>query len=524
MERNHRTSRRTFLGGAAGIGVLAAGATLAGGRFRAEADEHQSVIVIGSGYAGAVVAYRLAQHGIDTTVLERGRRWRITPQGDTFATPDHPDGRAAWLSTTSPFTTATLNRYPGVLEAYPADGITVLAGAGVGGGSLVNNSVLMQPSEELYLASVAGTDAVDYAELAATWYPRARALLRPQPMPDDVLASRFYTAARMFADEATRAGLPPLFVDMGIDWSVVRQEMTGARVPSVVAGQSIWGVNSGARLSVDRTVLAAAEAVGCVRVVTQANVTDIERRGHGYVVTTQRIDEHGQVAGTTRYTADTVVFAAGSLNTNRLLVRARDTGRLPSLSAGIGQGWGNNGDNISMRGGLPFNNPTQGGPSGVVIRDWADRNAAATLLNFPWATEPADGTGALGTLGVAVVPAVGTFAYRAGQVELTWPGTNPKVRATTTAVNATLDRINAVTQGSFTGFTDPGTTAHPLGGVRMGRDCDGFGALHGYPGLWVVDGSLLPGSCGAVPPALTITAIADRCSTAILTSLRERAA
>ena len=57
-------------------------------------------IVIGSGFGGAVAALRLGQAGIETLVLERGRRWNIDdPTRDaTFATFEKPDGRAEWLS------------------------------------------------------------------------------------------------------------------------------------------------------------------------------------------------------------------------------------------------------------------------------------------------------------------------------------------------------------------------------------------------------------------------------------------
>src|ERR1041385_590778 len=47
-------------------------------------------LVIGSGYGGAVAALRLAEEGIPTVVLERGKRWPITAQQDTFATFEKP--------------------------------------------------------------------------------------------------------------------------------------------------------------------------------------------------------------------------------------------------------------------------------------------------------------------------------------------------------------------------------------------------------------------------------------------------
>jgi cholesterol oxidase len=56
-------------------------------------------------------------------------------------------------------------------------------------------------------------------------------------------------------------------------------------------------------------------------------------------------------------------------------------------------------------------------------------------------------------------------------------------------------------------------TAHILGGCPMGASADegvvGLDAqVHGYPGLFVVDGSIMPGNPG-VNPSLTITALAE---------------
>ncbi len=65
-------------------------------------------------------------------------------------------------------------------------------------------------------------------------------------------------------------------------------------------------------------------------------------------------------------------------------------------------------------------------------------------------------------------------------------------------------------------------TVHPLGGSPMGRTpqegvCDQYGEVFGHPGLYVMDGSLLPGPVGA-NPSLTIAATADRACTHLLES------
>jgi cholesterol oxidase len=65
-----------------------------------------------------------------------------------------------------------------------------------------------------------------------------------------------------------------------------------------------------------------------------------------------------------------------------------------------------------------------------------------------------------------------------------------------------------------------GVTAHPLGGCVLGKACTKHGQVLGadgkrVPGLYVVDGSLIPGSTGAATPAWTIAAVAEYCMTKI---------
>ena len=57
-------------------------------------------------------------------------------------------------------------------------------------------------------------------------------------------------------------------------------------------------------------------------------------------------------------------------------------------------------------------------------------------------------------------------------------------------------------------------TVHPLGGCPIGRDAtegvvDAHGEVFNYPGLYIADGSVMPGPVGA-NPSLTIAALADR--------------
>ena len=67
-------------------------------------------------------------------------------------------------------------------------------------------------------------------------------------------------------------------------------------------------------------------------------------------------------------------------------------------------------------------------------------------------------------------------------------------------------------------------TVHPLGGCPMGRDeregvVDAHGRVFGHPGLYIADGSVMPGPVGA-NPSLTIAALADRFADALLEDMR----
>src|SRR5688572_13251583 len=317
-----RLSRRQFLRG----GVLAAaGAFGSGARSRSRDFDVVPAVVIGSGFGGAVAALRLGQAGIDTVVIERGRRWPIRPDGDTFATFERPDGRAYWLRNQTgeaalglPQLVKPIDRYVGVLEVVEGNGIYIGAGAGVGGGSLVFNGIIVKPRRELFERLF--PREIDFGEMEDVYYPRVQEIIRPAPIPHDILATDYYLSSRVSLDQATRAGFPTRPVDLAIDWDVVRDEVAGRRVPSAIAGQSSYGLNSGATRSLDRNYLRSAEATGHVEILPLHNVAAIERGDGGrYVVTVSRIGDDGEIVSPPRRLVCKYLFlAAGSIGTTGL--------------------------------------------------------------------------------------------------------------------------------------------------------------------------------------------------------------
>ncbi|MBW4687495.1 MAG: FAD-binding protein [Komarekiella atlantica HA4396-MV6] len=526
--------RRNFLQSAA---LFSAGlmTSLGTANLARASDESVDALVIGSGFGGAVAALRLGQAGIKTLLIERGRRWPITPQQNTFATFRQPDGRAAWLSPVT-FFGDRVPIYTGVLETKIENGVAVLCGAGVGGGSLVYNGYTYQPSRELFYR-VFPKD-IDYDQMDTVYYPRVRSVLKPAIIPQDILASSYYLSTRLFLKQGADAGLPSRLLDVAVDWDVIRQEIQGTKVPGAIIGEHWYGINSGAKNSLDRNYLAQAEQTGNVEILPLHLATTIsEVPGHGYRVSCNQINEYGEIIASKTITCRYLFLAAGSMGTSALLVKAKATGTLPRLNNYIGLEWGTNGDALAGRSGLPKpTNPGQGGPGTSVIEYFDNPFGPIAIQLAPTWNAP---DGFLRTVSFAIPSVKGKFNYdyTTGSVKLNWPdsgnGTgDPKVLQLTKFAFKLLDRKNAIS--SFQPQTDVALgshsyqknpvksgaiftlTAHPLGGAVLGKACDFYGRVSGYQRLYVVDSALIPGSTGCTNPSFTIAALAERCLERIL--------
>jgi cholesterol oxidase len=378
---SRRAFLRTSVAASIGLGVMGLSP-----RSMAQADDFVPACIIGAGYGAGVAAWRLAQAGIQAVVLERGRRWPIQPSRNTFATFDAPDGRASWLSPRTPIATLELlfgiqfpplDIFTGVLEAIDGNGITCLAGSGVGGGSLHNNKIAVRPRQEIFQLLFPNT--ISFKEMEEVYYPRAESVLKPAPIPPDILATPFFQSTRVNFEQATNAhatnaGYETRIVNLTIDWDVVREEINGTKVPSAIAGQSWYGLNSGAGRSLDRpdNYLGMAEATGLVEILPLHEVVSIGERGSSglYVVSANEIDEQGKIVALHRFTTRHLFLAAGSIGTSKLLVKAKATGTLPRLNNHVGQNFAGNGDFVIGRVGLPDMNPGTGGPAGHFIAEF----------------------------------------------------------------------------------------------------------------------------------------------------------
>ncbi|MFD9961451.1 GMC oxidoreductase [Amycolatopsis sp. NPDC058986] len=483
---------------------------------------HVSALVIGSGYGGSVAALRLAQAGVDVAMIEMGMAWD-TPSADgrIFANTTSPDQRSFWLRTRtkqplSNFLGFPLDkdipRYTGILDAEEFGGIIVYQGRGVGGGSLVNGGMAVTPKRENFGAILPSVNA---DEMYDVYYPRANEGLGVGTVrPAWFDTTDCYQYARVGRKQAQRSGFPFVFVPDVYDWNYMEQEAAGTVPKSALAGEILYGNNYGKK-SLQKTYLPRIAATGRVSVSPLHRVTSVApASGGGYTVAIEQLTTDGTVSTTKTVTADKVFFAAGSVGTSKLLVKLKATGALPNLNGEVGKSWGDNGNVMCGRanhlwdptGSLQASIPCGG------IDNWAAGGAFAEVAPLPTGIE----TWASFYLSITKNPNRAQFSWNPStqRVDLNWQTAwkQPSIDM----AKSIFDRINA-TEGTiyrtdlFGAYKIWGDhlTYHPLGGAVLNKATDNYGRLAGYPGLYVIDGALIPGNT-SVNPFVTITALAER--------------
>lgn len=475
------------------------------------------VVVVGSGFGGAVASLRLTRAGVPVTLLEQGRAWPTGPNARTFPTLRDVDERALFYgSAPLLFNQPVLGPlgYAGLLRAF-AGSMTVLSGVGYGGGSLTYQGMTLEPARNVFEEEFPA--ALNFDEMHAEHYARVRRMLGAQVAPDALVNSPSYRAARTFRANAERAGFGVSKIPMPIDWTYALRELDGEMRASYTNGDCALGVNNGGKNSLDVTYLRQAEQTGRLEVRLLHRVDEIARTPSGsWQVVVTRTDVRGIPQETLVITTGALVLGAGSMATTGLLMRAAATGAISDLPDELGTNWGTNADRIyAWTPLLQSLGSPQGGPVVFGSLDWGDAATANTVIQ---ASIPpvllADPGLPLNTtilVGYGVSKARGRFVYNGvlDQSVLLWEHEGdraiqtakigPRVRAIAGLGSVLVDTNLALPW-----------TWHPMGGAAMGSTCDLEGRVLGQRGLYVLDGALLPGTAAACNPSMTIAAVAER--------------
>ncbi|GLZ46423.1 cholesterol oxidase [Actinomycetospora sp. NBRC 106375] len=508
---------------------------------------HYDVLVVGSGFGGSVTALRLAEKGYRVGVLEAGRRF--TPE--TLPATSWDVRNFLWAP--------RLGCY-GIQRIHVLRDVVVLAGAGVGGGSLNYANTLYRPKSDAFYRDPQWASMTDWRDELDPFYDQATRMLgvvtQPSVTPSDVVMR---DVAREWGREDTVAptqvgvyfGAGPGVTSPDPFFGGAGPERTGC----LECGECMTGCRHGAKNTLETNYLALAERAGAV-VHPETSVRTIRPSPSGYVVETRALRGRGRAT----FTAEQVVVAAGTWGTQTLLHRLRDTGVLPRVSRRLGELTRTNSE--ALVGAMARRAPERGGPRdftrGVAITSsWhPDEDTHIEPCRYGYGSNAmgllttlmTDGDGRVPRL-LRLLGAIArhprTFARsldkrhwsertvialvmqsldnsitvrrRFGRlVSRQGHGTpNPTwIPAANRTTRRMAEMIDGDPGGTWGEAVNMPMTAHFIGGCPIGPDAehgvvDGYQRLYGHPGLHVVDGSALSANLG-VNPSLTITAQAER--------------
>lgn len=309
--------------------------------------EHVDVLVIGSGFGGSVAALRLVEKGYRVAVLEAGRRFA----DDEFA-------KNSW--SLKKFFWAPALGLLGIQRIHLLDDVMILAGAGVGGGSLVYANTLYRPASDAFFTDRQWAHITDWKSELDAYYDQASRMLgvaiNPSITPADEILQK--VAADMGVPESFH--LTPVGVYFGEGAGVEAPDpyfggVGPARRGCTECGECMTGCRHNAKNTLVKNYLHLAESAGAVvhplttvtrvapRVAADHRPDDSPggaaagsaSRTNGYTITTRRTGKGRRTERT--FSADQVIVAAGAWGTQQLLHRMKAEGHLPGISDRLGE-------------------------------------------------------------------------------------------------------------------------------------------------------------------------------------------
>lgn len=517
---------------------------------RQESNTDFDVVVIGSGFGGSVAALRLTEKGYRVAVLEAGRR---------FSDDELP--KTSWDLRN--FLWAPQLGCYGIQRIHLLRNCLILAGAGVGGGSLNYANTLYRPLKPFY-KDPQWAHITDWEEELAPYYDQATRMLGVVTNPTETAADKVIKQVAEEMGVGDTYHHTPVGVFFGKPGETVPDPYFGgvgpARTGCTECGACMTGCRVGAKNTLVKNYLYLAEANGA-QIFPLTTVTRLAEGKDGrWRILTQRtgakINKRPRI-----FTADQVVAAAGTWGTQNLLHRCRARGDLPRLSAKLGELTRTNSEAI-IGAQMPDVDPERDFSTGVAItssfhpdedthiepvRYTKGANAMGLLQTLPtkgsspeprwkqwfrflrkhpllslrmmWVRNWSERTVILLVMQSLDNSLITRLKRRFGRYRLTSRQGHGKPNPTFIPVGEEANERVAEKIGGFAGGTwaelfDIPMTAHFIGGCPIGEDAehgviDPYHRAYGHPTLSIVDGSAISANLG-VNPSLTIAAQAER--------------
>ncbi|TNF39957.1 MAG: GMC family oxidoreductase [Bacteroidetes bacterium] len=503
-------------------------------------------IVIGSGFGGSVSSLRLAEKGYSVLTIEKGRRFRT----EDFPKTNWNLKKYLWMPKLGWLGFQKLNLFK---HAF------ILSGTGVGGGSLVYANTLMFPHDEFF-KNKQWSDFNDWQTILKPFYEKAALMLGRTKF------NKQNTEDKILREVAKDLGKEESFDNVYVavyfnDDKTPRDPYFGGegplRKPCTNCAGCMVGCRENAKNTLDKNYLWFAEKKG-VEILTEINVWKIEFIGGEYLVHTKKTA--GLLPKKNRvFKTKGLVISGGVLGTVKLLLNQKQVYKtLPDLSDQLGKFVRTNSETLctATLSDQKLNNsiaissifkPDEN--TSIEIVKYPDKsNLMRTLLTIATDKNGSNGLRILHFFGKVITHPVLFFRmlFNARWSENTiiflvmqtvdtsmqfvlkkWPfrkkltlknNFHEKVQAYLPVGQDIMRRYakkaNAHPQNSTAEILmNIPSTAHILGGVPMGLSgetgvIDPLFKVHGYPNMYILDGSVVQGNLG-VNPSFTITALAE---------------
>ncbi|MFW0791075.1 GMC oxidoreductase [Gordonia sp. CPCC 205333] len=296
-------------------------------------NSHYDVLIIGSGFGGSVTALRLVEKGYRVGVIEAGRRFE-----------DRQFAKTSWRL--RKFVWAPKLGLLGIQRIHLLKDVMILAGAGVGGGSLNYANTLYKPPTPFF-TDPQWNHITDWEDELSPYYDQARRMLGVVSNPT------FTESDRVMKEVADEMGAGDTFVSTpvgvffgektggeGAPGDTVSDPYFGGAGPTRTActecGACMTGCRVGAKNTLLKNYLGLAESKGAT-VHARTTVTQVRQTSSGsWEVDTEGSSAWGPLGKRARtFTADHVVMAAGTFNTQKLMHAAKGS-TLPMISDAMG--------------------------------------------------------------------------------------------------------------------------------------------------------------------------------------------